>query len=361
MKKITYIISDLDYSKHFLWIAKYFQNTSYTLSFVFLNASKPRLFDELCHLSEEIYWIRHHGKKSLIPNLFRLYLYLKKAPPDIIHTHLWDASWLGLICGKLLNVKKRVYTRHHGAIHHMYFKRAVFYDKLLNRLATDIIVLSTTHLELLRDKENVHEKKLQLIPHGFDLKEFSGVSTERVGQIRKKYSIPSQKLIIGTISRYTHWKGVQYIIPAVRSLLKEFELHWVLANAKGDYKKEIQEALSSLPDKAYTEIEFEEDIAALYKSFDILVHVPISEAAESFGQVYIEGLLNKLPSVFTESGILRDIQDKSGLKIVPYCDSQAIQIELKSLLINQERPQKVDLEEFTVEKMGFRLKKLYDN
>ena len=360
MKRVTYIISGIDFSIHFKWLVEYLHGEGLQLSFILLNSSKPALCSYFDDIGIKNDWIPFHGKYSFIKAFPLVMKLLKNNRPDIIHTHLWEASIVGLLAGKLLGIKKRIYTRHHGAIHHLYFPRAVWYDRWINRLASDIVVLSSAHASLLK-KEGVAKDKLRLIPHGFDLDYFKNVSANRIQKVRNKYQIPSDCKIIGTIARFTHWKGIQYIIPAIEAISNKERIFWVLANATGDYHREIRAGLSKLPTDTYCEIEFEQDIAALYQTFDLFVHTPIHPAAESFGQVYVEALLCGIPSVFTLSGILSDIEvNNENIRIVSFKDSKSIQAAINELLL-VERPNKpiINSHGFSIQSMISKLSFLY--
>ena len=145
--------------------------------------------------------------------------------------------------------------------------------------------------------------------------------------------------IIGVISRYVKFKGVQYIIPAFKKIRFEFpEAHLVLANAQGDYTAEIRSILKQLPEGSYTEIQFEDDLAALYKVFDVFVHVPIDAQAEAFGQTYVEALAAEIPSIFTLSGVAREfIKDKENALVVNFKDDEGIFWGIKTLLVDEKK------------------------
>ena len=70
--------------------------------------------------------------------------------------------------------------------------------------------------------------------------------------------------VIGVISRYTEWKGIQYIIPAFKQLLNDFpNALLILANAKGGYQAAIKSQLTTHPKDSFTEILFDLGIGLL--------------------------------------------------------------------------------------------------
>lgn len=367
-KKIVFIISNINKALAFEWIAEYLSKKEFNVNFILLNPGDSELEKYLIENNIPVYRVKYNGKKDILKAVFSIYKFLKSNKPDIIHTHLFDANITGLIAGWLAGVKKRIYTRHHSDYHHIYYPKAVKYDKLVNRLSTNIVAISKVVENILITKENVSSSKIELIHHGFKLHEYSNPSVDHVRDLRGKYNPDCTYPVIGVISRYTEWKGVQYIIPAFEKLLTSYpDALLILANSNGDYKIEIQTLLNKIPKKNYVEIEFEKDIFSLYKLFDVFVHVPISPDAEAFGQTYIECLAAGVPMVSTKSGIAHEILiDEYNSLIVPYKDSNAIYDSIISVITNQQQREQMTAnslssvsEKFDLKLMIHKLETLY--
>ncbi len=200
------------------------------------------------------------------------------------------------------------------------------------------------------------------------LEEFGLVTEDRVNSLRKKYNPEGKRPVIGVISRYFELKGLQFVIPAFQKMLTIFpKAHLILANATGNYTAEIQKLLALIPRKNYTEITFEEDIAALYQLFDVFVHVPINNHLEAFGQTYVEALAAGIPSVFTLSGVATEfVEHGQNALVVPFRDEEAIFLATKRLLEEKdlrEHLSRQGLEDvnqhFKLEGMLDKLEKLY--
>jgi glycosyltransferase involved in cell wall biosynthesis len=245
----------------------------------------------------------------------------------------------------MLNVKKRIHTRHHATHHHLYFPHAVKYDRWINKLSTKIIAISQNIKNILIEQEQVSSDKVNVVYHGFNFDVFDSISTERTDYLKLKYSIPNDIIVLGMVSRYTHWKGIQYVIPAFKELLKSrSNAILLLANAVGDYTGEIQSLLSTLPQSSYREIKFEHDMPALYKLLDIFLHVPIDAESEAFGQVYVEALAAKLPCVYTLSGIANEfVIDKENALVVPFMDSDSILAAIHVILDDDKFAQEISI------------------
>ncbi len=365
-KRIVYIISNIDKAVHFEWLLEYLNKERFSLKFILLNPKDSYLECYLRKNKVPVERIPLRGKKDLISATIKIYILLKIWKADIVHTHLFEANLAGLTAAWLAGIHKRIYTRHHPD--HRDFPKAIKYDKYCDWLATDIITPSAITREILKNLERVSHQKIHLIHHPFKLVEFNNVPQERISALRQKYGIDNLYPVIGVISRQVQWKGIQYIIPAFKKLLKLYaNAHLILANAVGgDAAAEIKELLKILPDGSFTEITFEYDSAALYKLFNIFVHVPIGEDSESFGQTYVESLAAGIPSVFTLSGVATEfIQSGQNALVVDYKNTPQIYEAILKLLTDKNLTEqlikngKESVRQFSLENIVPMLERLY--
>lgn len=369
MKRVTYIVSDIDKALAFEWVATRLDRTKFKLDFILLNKGDSQLESFLTANHIPVRRIRlYHGWKMIF-SFFPLWFTLLKNRPDIIHTHLRYASLLGINAGYFAGIKARIHTRHHASSNHTYYPHAVKHDKWISKLSTKVVSISDVVTEVLVDWEETPENKVTKIPHGFDLALFWHPNQQKIDSLKQKYISNVTGPVIGIISRYIHLKGIEYGIQAFKSFLeKNPDAHLILANASGPDAGYIKKQLEEIPSDSFTEIVFEPDIASLYHLFDVFVHIPISKHAEAFGQTYIEALASGIPSIFTLSGIACEcIVDRENAIVVPYKGSKAITIGIEEILSNDtlrhklQNPNARMFSEFTLEKYINRLEELYDN
>lgn len=364
---IIYVISNIDKALEFEWATQHLSK-NYELEFILMNPEKDTAMAQyLDAKGVKNYFVKYRGKKDLVFAFIKALLIILRKKPAIVHAHLFEASLLGLWAAFFCGIKCRIYTRHHSDLHHVYFPKAVKFDKYINLISTHIIAVSEVVKDILVNQENVEPEKISIVHHGIDLEKFMNPKPAKVEDLKKKYQLNGFYPVIGIISRYTEWKGIQFIIPAFKNILKDYpEACIVLANAKGDYATRIKRLLSTLDKSAYREIKFEEDIASLYHCFDIFIHVPITKSAEAFGQIYIESMASGIPGVFTLSGIANEImENKRNGMVVDYADSKGIEEAMKFILENTHirseivRNAKEAVLDFSVEKKYFRISGIY--
>ena len=242
------------------------------------------------------------------------------------------------------------------------------YDKFSNKLATNIVAISPIVKDILVNWEKVPEKKVKIVPHGLPENLFSNINNEDIELIKTKYNFEGYNPVIGVISRFTEWKGVQYIIPAFKLLLDEYpHAKLVLANATGDYENEINNLLMQLHADSYVKINFEPNMPALFKTFDVFVHTPIDNHSEAFGQVYIEALAGGIPMVCTLSGIANEcVKHLENAIVVDYKNSKDIYNGMKLILENKNIREKLinnaplSVKQYTIENKFNLLKQIYN-
>ncbi len=367
-KKIVYIISHIDKAIGFEWIADRIDKSRFEMVFILLNDQPSHLGAHLREKGIKIYEFSAGGKLRLPLTAWKIRKILRKEKVDVIHTHMYVADMIGQWAGKFAGVKKRIYTRHSSNESRKYHKKNRI-NKFVNSKCTHVLAISENVKDILVREENVDPGKIRLIHHGFDLDRFDNVTEEEIASLSKKYNPGNKRPVIGVVARYSHWKGIQYTIEAFKKLLKDYpNALLILANAKkGDYKEELAKQLAEIPTGSYTEIVFEHNLFALYRLFDVYVHVPIDPELEAFGQTYVEALAAGIPSVFTNSGIAREfIRDGENALLVNFQDQESIYRAIIKLLADPtlrdrlKREGRADVRKlFTVENMIGKLEDLY--
>lgn len=334
-RKIAYVLSNLRHAPMFERKAEALRARGFELSFALLNAEPSPLGEALKAQGHPVLHIPYRGKKDLPAATARLAASFARLRPGIVHAHLMDACLAALPAARIAGIPRRIHTRHHSNLHHEHYRHAVAYDRLVNMLSTEIVATCRNVEHVLKDLDRANPAKVRVIHFGFDFSPYDSVSGERVEGLRQKHGLGGRRPVIGVISRYMKYKGLQHVIPAFERVLERHpEACLFLANTTGqEYAREIRMLLRGLPESSYREVPFETDAPALYGLFDVFVHAPIDAVSEAFGQVYVEALAAARPCVFTLSGIANEfVRDEVNALAAPFQDSQGIGDRILRLL-----------------------------
>lgn len=326
MKRLLFVISHINKSNNLEWFFEELVKLEKINSRIILLGKGETSFEnKLRSFGFKVSVFKQAGKVDFALNWLRCFFFQLIWRPQIIHTHLREATLIGITTSWILRIKKRIYTRHTANYNHIYHPKSVWIDKLINRLSTTIISISNNVSNILKS-EGVFESKIALIHHGFRHSAFQNIDDHRIAEIKKKYGI-QEGFVIGVVSRYIHWKGYQYIIPALDQIKQKIpEAKFVFANTSGPDSKMIEDLLKKHNLKSeVTQIQFEEDVYALFKCFNLFIHAPISPEVEAFGQIYVESQLLGIPSIVTMSGVAPEfIKHKENAFVVPHKSIDAI-------------------------------------
>lgn len=366
--KLTYIIGLNHRWVAFEWIAQNIDHAKFDLDFILLNEKKPPLaaFLEKINIPYKLIPYQHFTDNPA--TIHAIVQHLKANKTAIVHTH-FAGDIHGLTAAVEANIPVRIHTRHHAGRSQWLSKHWVITrDPEKLALSTKVIAINQKAKQRLL-AEGIHEDKIAVVYHGFNLSDFKNIGSDRIENLRLKYQIQQKSPIIGVVSRYIEIKGIEYTIRAYKKVLQKHpNALLILAGAYGPYAKEIKQTLTELPQNSYLEIHFEEDLFALFQLFDIFVHVPITPDVEAYGQVYVEAMLSKIPSVITVSGLAHDYAEhKKNCWVVDYKNSEQIKEGILELLENHSLRQTIIqnaqtcAKQYNLKRMITDLEELYKN
>ncbi|KOR37997.1 hypothetical protein AM228_04250 [Planktothricoides sp. SR001] len=360
--KVTYI-----FTHHIRWVffelvAKYIDKSRFAIDYVILNEDDP-IISFLNELNIS-YTVTSYRDYSNTPEVVKfIYEHLIKNKTDIVQTHWFAGSLAGMQAAYYAHVPVRIFYREHPSIKY-YTRHAPSKHRLIWDCATNIIGASNSCKHGMIE-DGVPEHKITLLPLGFDINEFENVDYFRIEKLRSKYLPKHNGPVIGAASRYVKSKGVEYLIEAHKKVLETYpnailvlsgthtnrvDLEEKMRNAHEDnivapqYQDiiSITDKLSELPEHSYIEIPFEEDLFALFRLFDVFVHVPIHPYQETFGLVYVEAMLSRVPSVITLAGCALDHGvHQENAWVVDYKNSDQIAQGIIELLSDSSLREKI--------------------
>ena len=233
---------------------------------------------------------------------------------DVLHTHLIEASLVGLTAAKLARTRIAIFTGHHSHEVPLHQRRLLFeVDRFAARRLADVVISPSGEMRhTCVDLYGCPPDHVELIEHGIDLSRFDPQTANREA-VREELGLDG-KLVFGAISKHFWVKNLDALVRAFRTFAEQrSDAHLVLLGI-GD-----RSTLGSQIDElGLTErvslLAPRRDIPDVLAAFDVFVHPAL---AESFGLAIVEAMAMERPVVATPVGIAGDVIEDgvSGIRI----------------------------------------------
>lgn len=151
---------------------------------------------------------------------------IQEFKPDIVHTHASKAGAIGRLAARSCGVPVIVHT-FHGHVFHGYFspfKTNIFkaIERFLAKKSKAIVAISNIQKKEISGIHQIcDEKKIHVIPLGFDLDKFALDHDERRKLYREKFSIQENELALGIIGRLAPIKNHFLFVDAIEFVKKK--------------------------------------------------------------------------------------------------------------------------------------------
>ncbi|AFQ46349.1 glycosyltransferase [Desulfosporosinus meridiei] len=229
---------------------------------------------------------------------------------DLIHTHGSRANLLGRLSAKWLSLP--CLTTIHSSLAHDYLspwsaRIALGLDRLTLPLTSAIITVSDY---LGREVKLRGGRNLKTIYNGYSSISFNKPESDRLN-FRKKWGIPKDALVLGTIGRLHPTKGQIYLIQAATQLLLKFpNLHLLIIGdgpLRGDLASELQR--HTIPHT------FTGYLPTAYQALPAMDLFVLPSISEGMGLVLLEAMQAGIPIVASAVGGIPEVirNGKEGL------------------------------------------------
>jgi len=264
---------------------------------------------------------------------------IRRAHPDIVHTHTSKAGFLGRAAAWRAGVPRILHTPH-GHIFHGYYGRAttrlfVALERLAARCTERIIVLTdaeaSQHLALGIGRP----EQFVTIPSGVDLAEVRRAAMEGAS-IRRMLGLSQETPLLGIVSRLVPVKGIVHLLTAMPEILRHYPDAHLAVAGDGEERPALEaqaKALGISPRVHF--MGFREDPAAVIGALDVFV---LPSLNEGLGKVLVIAMALGVPVVATRVGGIPEVVEdgRQGL-LVPPADPPALAGAVAALLKDKAR------------------------
>ncbi len=267
--------------------------------------------------------------------LWRIYRTLRRARPDIVHTHMAKAGTLGRMAALLYNGTRGRRPRavlvhtYHGHVFEGYFgprSTQIFLaiERWLARRSDALIAISKrVQGDLLDTYRLADAGKTVVIPLGFDLGPFLRITAADRHAARTALRVPEHARVITTVGRLTAIKQQSLFLEMAAGLLERSDRYLFLIVGDGELRDSLERRADELKIRGHVRfLGWRADLAALYAATDVFV---LTSRSEGTPVALIEAMAAAVPGVSTDVGGVRDvIPDESLGILVPFGNAEKL-------------------------------------
>lgn len=271
--------------------------------------------------------------------VFKLYKFLKKEKPFIVHTHTPKAGTLGMLAARLAGVPNRLHTiAGLPLLESNGLKRVLlnFVEKLTYANSTLILPNSFGLLEIIKQHKFTSQKKLKVIANGssngIDTNYFdkSKLSKEQINTLSEHLNIKRDDFVFIFVGRLVADKGINELVLAFNQVSELYE------NAKlllvGSFETKLdplsETVINCIENNSKIKfIEWQQDVRPYFALADVLT---FPSYREGFPNVVLQASALELPCIVTNINGCNEIitHELNGLIV----ESKQI-LELKRAMI----------------------------
>ena len=274
--------------------------------------------------------------------VLKLYAYLKKEKPQIVHTHTPKAGVVGMLASYFAQVPNRLHTvAGLPLLESTGFKRKVlnFVEKLTYACATKVYPNSFGLKAIIIEAQFCKVSKLKVLANGssngIDTSFFNPENFSK-GQnkiLRKELALAEEDVVFIFVGRLVGDKGINELVAAFDTLTKRFQnIKLLLVGAfESDLDPLNNQTLKMIDDNsAILSAGFQQDVRPYFAIADALV---FPSYREGFPNVVLQAGAMGLPAIVSDINGCNEIikEEENGL-IISVKDSEAIYKAMKRVL-----------------------------
>ena len=342
---ILYALSHINKSLQWQWFAEEMKIRGINQTFIIIDDGVQKsscLHEDLLKMGIKSHFLPYRNKFDHALNVFKTIAIIKKCKPDVVHTSLPYGNAIGQLAAWIMGIKCRITTCENASwAHDFKSKRQAIIDKFTYMISKKVVTTSDSSCEYLKEMFDISDKKLVKIYHGLKESDYENIDEQRVKDMKEKMGIRENDFVVGVIARYEFWKGHEFINRAA-AILKERNKHqnikFLIFGSTGSFYDTAMKQIADLNIGDMVQYKgFIHDTVALFRLFNIHLHVPINKFVENGGINIIEGMISGRPQVLTKSGYSwQSAEHMKNAYVVDYQNADAIADAIDFLKNNQQ-------------------------
>lgn len=260
----------------------------------------------------------------------KLYWLLRRERPDVIHAHLFWASVLARVVGRLAGVRRVIVT-----LHRIEYPRVEgWIEQMLAPWTERYIVDSHAAAAMLSQHIGIAAPRLDVVWNGIDPTEFASAPSPEMA--RKELALPAGRPVVGVVAHLYPEKGHSFLLEAVARLRTDLPDVLLLVVGDGFLRPHLEAQSRALGlAEAVRFLGARGDLPRLLAAMDICV---LPSRWEGFGLILAEAMYMGTPVVTTKDsgGVTEVVQEGEGGMLVSFGDVEGLAGAMLRLLRDEE-------------------------
>ena len=301
----------------------------------------------------------------------RLKKFFRQEKFDVVHTHSSKAGIIGRLAAHAAGVPVVVHTVHGQAFHpyEKWWKNKLYItlEHFAASWCDKIYAVAQAMIDQCVEAGVAPFNKYKVVYSGMDTSAFD--SAQREPELRQKLGIPDDAVVVVTVARLFELKGYEFVLPAAKKLIPEYDkLHFLIVG-DGPMHDELLASLKAdnMDDRFhFAGLVPPHEVCRYIAQADMLWHLSLREGLP---RSVVQALATGIPAVgFHLDGTPEVvINDKTGFTVTPESVDEVAAVSRK-LLDNKELREQMGregkrlvLDRFNWRKMADILEKEYLN
>lgn len=263
----------------------------------------------------------------------RLVQLIREREADIVHLHGYGSHNFGRIAARITGVRA---VLHEHFVDPNYPAYQGVADRLLAGYLDRAFAVSRSVRDFMAVQRHMPEDRIEVLYNGAPLHEFQPASTEATAAERKRWGIPEDCVVVGTVGRLDEQKGNTYLLKALPRLIEKDRRLKVMIVGDGPLADPLRAESAALGLHEHVIIAgYQANIPLIQSLFDIQVFPSLYEGtpltmfeAMSMGIAIVSTNVDGLGEVLT---------DEHNALIVPPMDAHALSVAIEDLIVHRER------------------------
>jgi glycosyltransferase involved in cell wall biosynthesis len=277
------------------------------------------------------------GRKGYPRAVARLAALVRRESVDIVQTHLFEPSLVGLLAGRIGRTRAVLVTRHHADFTTIFNKPVHRWLDRQQALRADLVLAASEAVRRsMIDLEGVPADHITVHRYGYEFDELRPrLTSEERQQLRQELGADATGPLIAVIARLSIEKGHRYLLEALPPLTERWPGLRVALCGTGPLRAELEAAVQSSDlGGCVTFLGWRDDAHRVMEAADVVVHPTLHEA---FCSVIIEAMALERPLVATNvAAAPEQVDDGATGILVPPRDPVAITRAIESVLVDPE-------------------------